>query len=642
MDQPHASSGREGAKIKSMPHWAYKDILGQLQEGIIIVSADGSYRHMNKTAAQLYGFRDPADFMEQFPRLAKLLEVRTYPDRQLLTPGEWPIAQLQKGIKHVHSELYVKRLDTNKEIIIEYTGKIIRGQRDDMPFVVLTLRDITEQKITTQATDRQAAFFKTALDAIITIDHVGTVIEFNPAAEQIFGYSQSEAIGHEMAELIIPHHLRDAHRKGIANFLQTDTGPLIGKRVEVTAARRNGEIFPVELFISRIGASNPPTFMGTLRDITERKLNEERLIESEARFRTMSDTAPVLIWMSDTSKACTWFNKPWLRFTGRSLKQELGDGWMKGVHPDDLKQYMETYITSSDNRQDFHMEYRLRRNDGQYRWMLDSGTPRYAPDGAFLGYIGSCMDITETKQLRRETAELVEINRAKDEFIALASHQLRTPATGVKQYVGMLLQGYGGELDGQQTDLLQTAYDSNERQLDVINALLNVAQLDAGKVALKRVPCRIDHLLRDIIKEQAETFQVRHQSLTAHMPAKPVTASIDRRLIRMVLENIIDNAGKYTPWHKTITIHLASTAKLVTIAVSDQGVGISKRDQAKLFQKFSRIDNDLSTLANGSGLGLYWAKKILDLHDATISVNSKARQGSTFTVSLPKTHRAVS
>jgi signal transduction histidine kinase len=252
------------------------------------------------------------------------------------------------------------------------------------------------------------------------------------------------------------------------------------------------------------------------------------------------------------------------------------------------------------------------------------------------------MDITETKQLRRETAELVEINRAKDEFIALASHQLRTPATGVKQYVGMLLQGYGGELDGQQTDLLQTAYDSNERQLDVINALLNVAQLDAGKVALKRVPCRIDHLLRDIIKEQAETFQVRHQSLTAHMPAKPVTASIDRRLIRMVLENIIDNAGKYTPWHKTITIHLASTAKLVTIAVSDQGVGISKRDQAKLFQKFSRIDNDLSTLANGSGLGLYWAKKILDLHDATISVNSKARQGSTFTVSLPKTHRAVS
>ena len=144
--------------------------------------------------------------------------------------------------------------------------------------------------------------------------------------------------------------------------------------------------------------------VGSETDITERKNAECQLRESEARFRNMADTAPVLIWMSDTTKLCTWFNKPWLEFTGRTLEQEIGNGWAESMHPEDIDQCLSTYLSAFDARQSFKMEYRLLRHDGEYRWILDHGIPRYAENGDFVGYIGSCIDVTE----RRNTEEMVK------------------------------------------------------------------------------------------------------------------------------------------------------------------------------------------------------------------------------------------
>src|SRR5438034_929782 len=142
----------------------------------------------------------------------------------------------------------------------------------------------------------------------------------------------------------------------------------------------------------------PAFARGMSRDITLRKQAEDALRESEERFRTVANAAPVMIWMSGTDKACTFFNKGWLGFTGRKLEQELGNGWADGVHREDFDRCHKVYESCFDARQPFTMEYRLRRHDGEYRWILDTGTPRFADDGAFLGYIGSCIDITERKR----------------------------------------------------------------------------------------------------------------------------------------------------------------------------------------------------------------------------------------------------
>jgi PAS domain S-box-containing protein len=133
-------------------------------------------------------------------------------------------------------------------------------------------------------------------------------------------------------------------------------------------------------------------------EVTEHKRVQEALRESEARFHSMADTAPVMIWMSGVDKLCTFFNKVWLDFTGRALQQELGNGWSEGVHPEDMDYCLEVYGRSFDARQPFSMEYRLRRKDGEYRWLLDNGVPRFAPDGTFLGYIGTCIDVTRMKE----------------------------------------------------------------------------------------------------------------------------------------------------------------------------------------------------------------------------------------------------
>src|SRR6266404_2025098 len=163
----------------------------------------------------------------------------------------------------------------------------------------------------------------------------------------------------------------------------------------------------------------PAFARGVSRDITKRKIAEEQLRESEARFRAVADSAPVLIWMSGPDKLCTFFNKGWLDFTGRSLEQELGNGWAESVHREDLDRCLDVYQNSFNARQPFTMEYRLRRNDGEYRWVLDNGIPRFASDGAFLGYIGSCIGITERK-LAEEKFRLV-IDAAPNAMIMVDS-----------------------------------------------------------------------------------------------------------------------------------------------------------------------------------------------------------------------------
>jgi len=231
--------------------------------------------------------------------------------------------------------------------------------------------------------------------------------------------------------------------------------------------------------------------------------------------------------------------------------------------------------------------------------------------------------------------QLKGLNDAKDEFIAIASHQLRTPATAVKQYVGMLTQGYIGKLSEDQMGMLNLAYGNNERQLEIIEDLLKVTKVDAGKVYLEKSSCDVVQQVEAVIQEQAILFKNRGQSVVLHKPRKHVIAYIDPKLMLMVLENLLDNAGKYSPPGEQVMINVEQNDMNTIVSIKDHGVGISENDREKLFKKFSRIDNPLSSSVKGTGLGLYWVKKVLDLHQGIIEVTSKLNEGSTFIVKVP-------
>jgi signal transduction histidine kinase len=239
-----------------------------------------------------------------------------------------------------------------------------------------------------------------------------------------------------------------------------------------------------------------------------------------------------------------------------------------------------------------------------------------------------------TNGLLAEREHLIELNASKDEFISLASHQLRTPATGVKQYIGMLLQGFMGNLTEAQYIGLKKAYASNERQLKIVNDLLLVARVDAGKVTLNNELCDVVQLIQDVASEQEEEIHARGQQIVLRTP-RSLQLHIDARYIRMVLENLVNNASKYSADGLPITVQAQRHAGTVRIRVKDQGVGIGKQDIPKLYQKFSRIYNNRSTVVDGTGLGLYWSKRIIELHSGTLGVSSRVGYGSTFTITLP-------
>ena len=236
--------------------------------------------------------------------------------------------------------------------------------------------------------------------------------------------------------------------------------------------------------------------------------------------------------------------------------------------------------------------------------------------------------------------QLAEFDKVKEEFVALASHQLRTPATAVKGNLGMLLEGYCGELSAEQLEILNDANQSNERQLAVINDMLYVARTEAGRLVLTQSPTDLSKLVDEAAAEQKHAIAARQQTLSVEKLAQPILLHLDTEKMRMVIGNLLSNASKYTPDGGTISIVFRpgrkNPDKEVAISISDSGVGIEKDDMAKLFSKFSRIANPLSDKVGGTGLGLFLANEIVKLHGGSIFVNSTLGEGSTFTIVIPK------
>ena len=242
--------------------------------------------------------------------------------------------------------------------------------------------------------ERFKQFFETWPEYCYMISPSGNILDVNPAACKALGYSKEELIGKHVSALYAPESL-------------SKMGDVFEKW------KRSGDVHDEELVIVTkqgqkrtvlLSARSVKDARGNLLhstsvqvDITDQKRSQEARRESEERFSLLSNAAPMMIWMSGTDKLCTYFNQPWLDFTGRPFESELGNGWAEGVHPEDLKNCLETYINAFDRREKFSIEYRLRRYDRQYRWVFDIGVPRLNQDGSFAGYIGSCIDVTERK-----------------------------------------------------------------------------------------------------------------------------------------------------------------------------------------------------------------------------------------------------
>ena len=365
-----------------------------------------------------------------------------------------------------------------------------------------------------------------------------------------------------------------------------------------------------------------------------RELLEQQIRETESRFRIMADAAPVLLWMSRTDGLCTFFNQTWLNFTGRSQEEEWGIGWAEGIHFEDFQRCIDTYVDAFNRREVFEMEYRLRRHDGEFRWLLDRGTPRYTPDGTFAGYIGSCADITERKQLEVDLRKAVKV---RDEFLSIASHELRTPLTSLKLRTERLYQGTVRSPGGEPPDpgrfqrYAEVALAQVMNLVKMVDVLLDASRIAEGPLALDRDELDVGPLVAGVADRLKEPATSAGSPIRVEIRGS-ATARWDRFRIEQVVTNLLSNAIKYGAG-KPVDVVVEREDGSARIVVIDRGPGIEAEHHGRLFQRFSRVAP--TRHYGGFGLGLWIARVIVEAHGGRISVDSQVGQGASFFVDLP-------
>ena len=393
-------------------------------------------------------------------------------------------------------------------------------------------------------------------------------------------------------------------------------------------------VLSLQLFLITI--SIPLMFLATL--IEERREKTNVLSESEERFRTMANTAPVMIWMSGTDKLCNFFNKGWLDFTGRTLEQELGNGWAEGVHREDFDRCLEVYDNSFNARQEFTMEYRLRRLDGEYRWVLDTGVPRFAPDGNFLGYISCATDITERKRTELEVvqqrAELAHIARVSmmGELAASLAHELNQPLTAIlsnAQAAQRFLAANPADLYDVR-EILKDIVQDNNRAGEVIRRLRAMVR----KEELEFVPLELASVIRDVVQLVHSDAILRNSRVALQAAPDFPAVRGDRVQLQQVVLNLLLNAFdamKDCPMQdREVTVHgELDGANAIRVAVSDRGIGLSSEKLDKIFHPF------YTTKREGLGMGLSISRSIIEAHGGRLWAENNPDRGATFYFTLP-------
>lgn len=361
---------------------------------------------------------------------------------------------------------------------------------------------------------------------------------------------------------------------------------------------------------------------GTTRDITDIKKAEAAIIESEARFRNMAEGSGVLIAVASVTGDITYFNKAWSVLTGKDTEELLGFGWCTIVHPDDKDAYLNLYLESLEKQVPYTGEYRILGKNGEYRWLLTSGSPRFELDGSFTGYIGSSIDITERKQNEQR----------KNDFISMVSHELKTPLTSTISYVQVSQRKASDRGDTMTAGMLDRAYRQLGKMKTLINGFLNVSRLEAGKIYIDKKRLNLASLLKEA-EENIMPEAGTHTMIFA--PVAETWVNIDKDKIEQVINNFVSNAIKYSPPGTTIQIDCETKGSFVHVSVRDEGMGINPEDQEKLFDRFYRVEGQESKSISGFGIGLYICKEIIERHGGEIGVISTPGKGSFFWFTLP-------
>ncbi len=442
----------------------------------------------------------------------------------------------------------------------------------------------------------------------------------SPRLAEIFGHPPDTILSHEklrsqvlFADLdeIVLRSFREALKSGVYKY----EARILKPDGSISWVRTQGKVF-------YNSDSTPQKIIGTLRDITEEMQQQQALQDSEQRFRTLADSMPQFVWTGDKDGNLNYFSNSVFDYSGMTEAELIGGGWINMMHPDDRERNISKWMHSIETGSNFICEHRFLRHDGDYRWQLSRAIPQRDTHGNILMWVGASNDIHDMK----------EVDQQKDFFISMASHELKTPITSIKGYVQILQSMYQENGD----EFLNKSLNIVDKQLvtltGLISDLLDLSKIKSGSLVLDKSRFSVNTFLNDII---SEIRQINPDCTILFNEIKDEDIFADRDRLGQVLINLLTNAIKYSPADCEVHVRNEYRNGNLIVTVRDGGIGISKKDQHKIFERFYRVEGKDEKTYPGFGIGLNIAAVIIDRHDGEISVKSEVGEGSEFHFSIP-------
>jgi PAS domain S-box-containing protein len=574
-------------------------------DAVLMTNTDGSVYAANPAARAMFGMSEEeicrvgrAGLVVDDERLRAALETRRLTGR------------VQTELTHVRKDGTTFDGDFSSAVAGE----------EGAAFVII--RDISERKRTAEALRESEQRLRLATEAakIGLFDwNIQTGVNvWTPKLEEMYGLARGEFGRTQPAWEQLIHA---ADRAGALAAVEKTLATGEPVEHEWRVVWRDGSVHWIAGWFQALKdvTGKPLRMTGVNIDITARKAAEEALRESEQRFRTMADTAPVMIWMSGRDKECTFFNKPWLDFTGRTIEQELGDGWTAGLHPDDADRCMETYTSSFDARRSFEVVYRLRRADGEYRWILDTGVPRYQ-GGEFEGFIGSCLDITERKQaeeaLRKSEQQLRalagSLMTAQEDERRRIARELHDDVTQKLAFLSIEIGRLAAACPLPEQEARASLHAIQSQALHMSD---DVRRLSHGLHPSVIEDFGLSTALEEFCEEfgNAERLTVTFKSSADCAGFSPAVASCLYRIGQEALRNAARHAGA-----SGVHVELTVRGGRLQLEVRDNGAGFSAE-----------------ATAVSNGLGLISMKERIRSVNGELSITSRPGRGTVVLASVP-------
>jgi len=474
---------------------------------------------------------------------------------------------------------------------------------------------------------------------VVAMDADGVITDWNKQAENDFGWARSEALGRRTSETIIPIRYRASHDTGLRRFLETGQGPVLNRRIEITALRRDGTEFPVELTVTPLKSGDRWTFFSFVRDISERRRAEEKLRESELNLRQMTETIPEMLWGAKPNGSVDYCNTRVLDYTGLSPEEIKGVGWMKTVHPEDAENVAREWTHSVESGDPFYFEFRgLRASDGKYRWCVSRALPLRSSHGDILRWHGTVVDFHDRRQaqedLRNAQAEIAHMNRVMTmgELAASIAHEVNQPLASI------IASGdsYAAWMANEPPNLDKASTAVSRMMKAAIQASEIVQRLRA---LFKKTPPAISSV--DINAVIEDTVPLVYNTAEKHTvvlrtdlePGVPAVRG-DRVQLQQVILNLAVNGIESMatlpnePRRLLIQSRLSSPTELL-VSVEDTGPGIDAANADRLFAPF------FTTKPLGIGMGLPICRSIIEAHGGRLWVAASEPRGAAFRFILP-------